>query len=403
MHKNTFSIDRYCWSNPAITVFAFFIFGLFACGELLTEAPTGGDTLDRTLSGISFELNASFARGDEAFEKVFTVSSGLGPIFNQPSCETCHQGDGRGTPETILIRFSRGADFIENEGGGQLQDKSITAVPQEILPSGVDTSPRMAPPVFGMGLIEGIPDETLLALEDPDDLDGNGISGRVNRVPSIETGTMKIGRFGRKANTATLVDQVSLAYHQDIGITTDVIPDENRHPQAGNVALGDVVPDPELSISTVFDVVMYIRLLAPPDKGSETAETERGKTIFNAIECSACHVPSLQTGQNVIPQLDRVAAELYSDLLLHDMGSELADNRPDYEATGTEWRTPPLWGLRVAGNALGGNVTYLHDGRTSDLSEAIRLHGGEAEIVRNRFSDLSEEDRNALIAFLLSL
>jgi CxxC motif-containing protein (DUF1111 family) len=376
---------------------------LFGCSELLTEAPTAGDTLDGTLPGLSPELNAAFARGDEGFEKVFTVSEGLGPIFNQPSCETCHSGDGRGTPETILIRFSRGADTAEDIGGGQLQDKSITGVSPEILPQGVDVSPRMAPPVFGMGLLEGIPDETLLALEDPDDLDGNGISGRVNRVPSIEKGTTEIGRFGRKANVATLLDQISLAYHQDMGITTDLIPEENRHPQAGNVSLGDNVPDPELPLSTVFDVLVYVRLLSPSDRGQATPEITSGSEIFNEIQCSACHIPSLRTGPNVIPQLNNVDAELYSDLLLHDMGPGLADNRPDHEASGTEWRTAPLWGLRVAGNALGGKVSYLHDGRTSDIAEAVRLHGGEAEAAKNMFLDLSEEDRKSLIAFLLSL
>lgn len=374
------------------------------CEGQLTRPLPLGESFEETLPNLPDFLNAAFARGDEAFDRVFTVSEGLGPTFNQPSCATCHPADGRGTPQTLLIRFSRGSDPLIELGGSQLQDKSIPGVPFEVLPPNVDTSPRMPPPVFGMGLIEGIPDEVLLQLADPDDLDGDGISGRVNMVLSIAKGNIfVIGRFGRKANQGTLIDQVATAYHQDMGITNDLFTKENINPMADGIAIGDLVPDPEIPFSEIEDNVMYVRLLAPPNPGERTPETTRGEGLFADIGCAGCHVPTLRTGPSVIPPLDRVDVNLYSDILLHDMGPELADNRPDWEANGREWRTAPLWGLRLAGDPLGGVVHYLHDGRTTDLSEAILLHGGEAETARNLFQGLSESDKNALIAFLLSL
>ena len=374
------------------------------CEGQLTRPLPVGESFDETLPDLPGFLNASFARGDEAFDRVFTVSDGLGPTFNQPSCATCHAADGRGTPQTILIRFSKGADQVPELGGGQLQDKSIPGVPPEILPPGVDTSPRMAPPVFGVGLIENIPDATLLQLADPDDLDGDGISGKVNMVFSIAAGNkFVIGRFGRKANTGTLIDQVATAYHQDMGITSDLFVQDNPNPLAGGSAIGDLVPDPEIPFSVIEDVVMYVRLLAPPNLGETTPESTRGGEIFTDIGCAGCHIPTLKTGPNVISALDQVDVNLYSDILLHDMGPGLADNRPDWDANGREWKTAPLWGLRLAGDPLGGIAHYLHDGRTSDLSQAILLHGGEAVIARNFFEGLSESDKKALIAFLLTL
>jgi CxxC motif-containing protein (DUF1111 family) len=381
------------------------------CDKLLTSAPERGETLDGTLD-VSPSLNASFARGDEQFERVFTIADGLGPIFNQPSCETCHPGDGRGSPSTTLTRFSVDGDPVPRLGGGQLQDKAIPGVSPEVLPPGVQTSVRMPPPVFGMGLLEGIPVETLIALSDPEDSDGDNISGRINWVQAadfVPRGVIgggngqSVGRFGRKANVSSLLEQVVSAYREDMGITTDFAPEEVLHPQAGDMTIGDAVPDPEVPASEVNDVIMYVRLLAPPNRGASTEAVRRGDALFAEIGCAACHVPTLSTGSHPIAALDRVDVNLYSDLLLHDMGFELADGRSDGTANGFEWRTPPLWGLRLAADALGGTAFFLHDGRTSDLAEAIRLHGGEAEGVRNRFLGLSEAQRQDLIAFLMSL
>ncbi len=384
---------------------------LTTCGKLLTSAPEEGETLDGTLD-ISPALNSSFARGDEQFERVFTIADGLGPIFNQPSCETCHPGDGRGTPFTTLTRFSVAGDLVPKLGGGQLQDKAIPGVSPEVLPPGAETSVRMPPPVFGMGLVEGIPVETLVALSDPDDADGDGISGQINWVQAADfvppevVGSgpgLAVGRFGRKANVSSLLEQVVNAYREDMGITTDFAPDEVLHPQAGDMTIGDNVPDPEVPASEVNDVIMYVRLLSPPNRGEITDAVRRGEAHFTEIGCASCHIPTLKTGPNPIPALDRVDANLYSDLLLHDMGSELADGRSDGTANGFEWKTPPLMGLRLAADALGGTAFLLHDGRTSDLADAIQLHGGEAEASRNRFLSLSEEQRQDLIAFLMSL
>jgi CxxC motif-containing protein (DUF1111 family) len=386
--------------------------GLAACGDsLLTSPPPDGETLTGTLD-ISGSLSASFARGDEQFERVFTVADGLGPTFNQPSCETCHPGDGRGTPATNLTRFSIGGDLVPMLGGPQLQDKAIPGTSPETLPAGAETSVRMGPPVFGMGLVEAIPEAALIALEDPDDLDGDGISGRVNWVspagfvPAEEIGSgpgLAAGRFGRKSNISSLLEQVVNAYQQDMGITSDHQPVEPIHPSTGTVPLGDLVPDPEVPATEVNDVVMYVRLLAPPARGEITEEVRRGEVLFEQSDCARCHVPTLMTGPHAIPALDRVEANLYSDLLLHDMGPGLADNRADGLADGQEWRTSPLWGTRLAPDALGGQASYLHDGRASSLESAINAHGGEAASSQGRFDALSPDDRAAVIAFLESL
>jgi CxxC motif-containing protein (DUF1111 family) len=388
----------------------------FGCDILFTSLPEEGETFDQPLSGLTREQQLAFVRGDEAFEKIFSFKEGLGPIFVQPSCETCHSGDGKGHPKTNLTRFQRNtgtvADILEQFGGPQLQPRSKPGIPpEEIPPQANAISVRSGPPVFGMGLIEAIPDSAILSREDPHDVDGDGISGRANYVsaPSWVTnqagpyrkGTY-LGRFGRKAGTAFLVQQVATAYLQDIGITSEYLPQENPHPQFG--VLGDDTPDPEVSAATVNDVVEYLRTLAPPKRGPTTPQVERGRQIFSQIGCARCHVPTMKTATHpTIAALSEVEVELYSDLLVHDMGDELADNFVEGEANGREWRTTPLWGLRLYADHLGGTAFYLHDGRTSDLSEAIRLHGGEASSARNQFLQLSPEDKEALLAFLRSL
>ena len=390
-----------------------FFISLSGCG-LLTEAPLDPDTLEAPFEGMTNTLNAAFGRGDENFDHVFTINEGLGPIFNQAACSSCHPGDGRGNPEVgLLIRFSRGSDLIPLLGGQQLQNRAIPGVSPETLPPGVDTSPRLPPPVFGVGLIEAIPEGTILQLADPDDLDGDGISGRPNMVfspdwvPSTEVGSgpgPQLGRFSRKAQVSSLLQQIAEAYHQDIGITNDFLPVENFNPQtAGMVSSGDKVPDPEIPASVVFETVAYVRLLAPPRRGEITEEVRRGETLFTSMACHLCHVPTLRTGPSTVPQLNNVEINPYSDFLIHDMGQELADHRPDGDADGFEWRTAPLWGTRLVAENLGGTPFYLHDGRTSDLSEAIRLHGGEAKNARDAFIALNQGDQQAVLAFLNSL
>jgi CxxC motif-containing protein (DUF1111 family) len=392
--------------RSAIVLLVFLAFG---CDKLLTTS-----TDDTTASPMDNppSIMAAFARGDEQFARIFRVSEGLGPVFNQPSCETCHPGDGRGTPQTILKRFSINGDLVPKLGGPQLQDRAIPGVPPETIPAGAEVSVRMPPPVFGRGLMEMIPAATIIALEDPDDLDGDGISGRVNWVqpadfvPSIMMGAgpgLAVGRFGLKANVSSLLHQIVAAYHDDMGITTDFQPEESLHPLVGDLSLSDVAPDPELPGTEVLDVLMYIRTLAVPPRGELTDQVQRGDAMFEQIGCASCHVPNLKTGPSAIPSLNMVDAPLYSDMLLHDLGEELADHRADGSANGFEWRTVPLMGLRLAADNLGGTVHYLHDGRTSDLSEAILIHGGEAQASRDRFNALSAEESEAVLAFLLSL
>ncbi|HEX6133764.1 MAG TPA: di-heme oxidoredictase family protein [Longimicrobiales bacterium] len=384
-----------------------------ACDRLTTSAPADGDVFDAPLPGLTPAELAAFARGDAEFERRFAPSSGLGPIFNNASCASCHSGDGRGRLDNALERIGTVADdFMRASGGPQIQDRAIPGAEPEQTPTGVAVSVRLPPPVFGVGLLEAIPDSAILALADPDDRDGDGISGRANLVaaadyvPASEPGGgpgVKLGRFGRKAQVSSLVEQVVEAYHQDIGITSDFRPVENGNPLS-SVPIGatDRVADPEIPAATVMAVVHYIRALAPSRPGVETERRSQGRDLFTAIGCARCHTPVLRTGTSPIPALSHQDVELFSDLLLHDMGDALADNRPDGDASGREWRTTPLWGLRLMREFLNGQALLLHDGRARSVEEAILLHGGEASAVRDAFLALSAEQRRALLDFVES-
>ena len=391
------------------TLFVIFIalMNLGGCDDIITVTKPliEGDDFETPFNMLSHDLSATFVRGEENFTTVFTVEEGLGPIFNNTSCISCHPGNGRGTPDLALIRFSIGHDLIPDMGGPQFQDKAIPGIPYEVLPAGVDTSLRLSPPVFGMGLIENIPIETILSYADENDANGDGISGRLNWVtppdyiPSTEVGGgpgQQFGRFGRKASVSSLVQQVAQAFHQDIGITSSFISVEHSH-------VGDTVPDPEVDELTVMEIIIFLRLLSPPPRGEITSEVERGEVLFEKIGCASCHVPTMQTGPSPINALNEVNAHIYSDLLLHDMGEVLADNRPDGSATGREWRTAPLWGTRLVAEFLGGTPFFLHDGRATTLEGAIRAHGGEAQETKEAFFNLSEVEQQAIIAFLKSL
>jgi len=397
------------WTAYAAPILLAFAVG---CGSLMTTEPNPDDLLDGPLGGLSPGELAAFAEGDAQFGKPFSVNEGLGPIFNNVSCASCHSGDGRGVPENILVRFSRGGDLIVEEGGPQLQDKAIPGAEPEQLPAATDVSRRLPPPVFGIGLLEAIPDTAILALEDPTDQDGDGISGRAHLVtaadfvPAHEPGGgagPRLGRFGRKAQVSSVLEQIVTAYHQDMGITSDFLPDENRNPQAGDgTQAADRVGDPEVTASVVRAVVAYVRMLAPPAPGAMTARTARGQELFSQIACASCHVPSLRTGASPVPSIAGREVAAYTDLLLHDMGDELADYRPDRGADGREWRTTPLWGLRVMKDFLNGEAFLLHDARARSVEEAILYHGGEAAASRAAFDALSADDRQALLEFVES-
>lgn len=380
-----------------------------SCDQLTTQAANEGDIFDAPLAGLTREELASFARGDEEFGRRFSPSEGLGPIFNNAACISCHSGDGRGNLDNALQRIGSPADdFLSALGGPQIQDKAIAGAVAELLPSGHAVSTRLPPPVFGVGLIEAIADETLVALSDPDDADGDGISGRPNWVtpasfvPENEFGGRpRVGRFGRKAQVASLLQQTVEAYHQDMGLTSDFLPEENRNPRASPAAeAADLVADPELPRSTVVAVTNYLRMLAPSRPGALTERREEGRVLFTTTRCSQCHVPVLRTGPSAIAPLANRDVELFSDLLLHDMGPGLADDRPDGSASGREWRTTPLWGLRLMRTFLDGDAFLLHDGRARSIEEAILLHGGEAQASRDAFATLSPAQRAALLDFV---
>jgi CxxC motif-containing protein (DUF1111 family) len=382
-----------------------------ACADLLTEAPESADLFDAPVEGLSASELAAFSRGDAEFARRFSPATGLGPIFNDASCASCHSGDGRGRLENALQRIGSPDDnMLRAVGGPQIQTRAVPGAFAEQPPSGVPVSLRLPPPVFGMGLIEAIDDATILALADSADTNGDGISGRPNFVlpasylPDAGSGaTRRIGRFGRKAQVSGLIEQTVEAYHQDIGITSDFIVVENLNPLSSvHGAAVDVTPDPEVPASTVHAVVHYLRALAPPAPGADNALRSEGRALFSQVGCASCHVPSVRTGQSPIAALSNRQADLYSDLLLHDMGDALADNRPDGAANGREWRTTPLWGLRLMRRFLNGQAFLLHDGRARSVEEAITTHGGEASASRNAFMNLAPAQRAALLDFVES-
>lgn len=392
---------------------------LAGCRVFLTSSPDEADVFDAPIEGLTAsQLNAHIL-GDEAFGEMFNVHTGLGPVFNQPSCNNCHPDEGRGHPATNLIRFGRFAtadsfDTMPELGGPQLQDHAIPGYPAETLPAeATSISERGGPIIVGLGYVEAIPDATILANEDPDDADGDGISGRANFMPApeyLQLGADKVtrdgnylGRFGRKATAINLLHQTVTAYKNDMGITTDFDPEDLFNPLIGN-RVGDDVADPELPGETVQNVVFYLQTLRPPmRRDADSQKVMDGETLFAQIGCAKCHIPEMQTGASTIAPIAFQPVKLYSDLLLHDMGPALADNFPEGLATGSEWRTTPLWGLGIVENLLGGTPFYLHDGRTSDLREVITLHQGEADSSRIKFEALPGSEQNALIAFLKSL
>jgi CxxC motif-containing protein (DUF1111 family) len=383
---------------------------------MLTTEPAPGARFDQPLDGLDNGELGDFQDGHTQFRKAFTINEGLGPIFNNVSCASCHSGDGRGQSENTLTRFSRGTDLVTGEGGPQIQDKAIPGAWAERLPAGVDVSYRLPPPVFGVGLIEAITDSAISAGEDPTDTNADGISGRVNWVtpaaylPAGDPGGgagPRAGRFGRKAQVSSLVQQVTEAYHQDMGITSVFRPVENVNPVAPASAGTDRAEEPEVPEGRIHDLAQYMRMLAPPSPGEMTATRQRGQTLFGAsggggAGCVGCHRPTMRTGWHEIEAVANRDVTLYSDLLVHDLGDALADNRPDGSADGREWRTAPLWGLRIAREFLGGRLLLLHDGRAHSVDEAVRLHGGEATAARDAYLVMSTADKAALVDFVES-
>ncbi|MDT8341242.1 MAG: di-heme oxidoredictase family protein [Longimicrobiales bacterium] len=401
-----------------------------ACDMLAPEAPPEDDILEGPIAGLTEGQLRAFVAGDEEFSRRFAVADGLGPLFVATSCEQCHVGDGKGHPAFTLTRFGRmgpdGFDPMSEAGGPQLQHRAIPGFPVEQIPPGATGVARFNPPaVTGLGLLEAVDDATLMALADPDDADGDGISGQVQLVEPTElveavlavqaaglppgadratgVGGRRIGRFGKKAGAVNLLHQTVVAYREDMGVTSDFLTEDLFHPAVGTGA-ADAVADPEVSSAVVANVVFYLRTLRPPPRrGADDPEVRAGEALFGQIGCAACHLPALTTGVSEVAALDRVTFHPYTDLLLHDMGPELDDGFTEGRAATSEWRTAPLWGLGLAAAFQGGQAFYLHDGRAGTLAEAIEYHGGEAAPARQRFRDLSSAERVRLIRFLESL
>jgi CxxC motif-containing protein (DUF1111 family) len=268
------------------------------------------------------------------------------------------------------------------------------------LPPGVLFSPRVAPAVFGLGLLEAVPEGQIVSRADPRDRNRDGISGRANYVWDAVKGRKALGRFGWKANVPNLIQQTAGAYNGDMGVTSDLFPAESCEGQFPGCESHPV----EIEAGVVADVALYTQTLAVPARRDlDDPVTRRGESVFYAVGCNGCHTPTLRTGRlRGVPEVSNQVIHAYTDLLVHDMGPGLADDRPDFQASGREWRTPPLWGIGLV-ETVNGHTNFLHDGRARTLLEAVLWHGGEARTARYKVTRLRQQDRDALIAFLESL
>lgn len=380
-----------------------------------------------------------------------TSFDGLGPLFNRVSCSGCHVRDGRGRPpepgepmESMLVRISvpgrdaQGGPLPHPVYSDQIQDRSIAGVPAEAqvrlewqeqagryadgetyslrrprihlenpaygeFGDGLMTSPRVAQAMIGLGLLEAVPEASLLALVDAQDADGDGISARANQVWDKRAGRAVFGRFGWKANQPSLRQQSAGAAAGDIGITTTLAASDAC--TAAQTACGQSLAGgtPEMSDEFLDKLELYARTLAVPHRRQvNDPQVQAGERLFTQAGCATCHRTTLHTGTHELAALANQTIHPFTDLLLHDMGEGLADGRPDFEADGREWRTAPLWGLGLM-HTVNGHELLLHDGRARGPAEAILWHGGEAEAARERFRALPKADREALLAFLHSL
>lgn len=367
-----------------------------------------GTAYGEPIQGITpfeFEL---FRLGLEDFLEVEDSEEGLGPVYNGRSCSECHAVPRIGGSGTVMIvraglRDAEGR-FVEPDGGSLIQMFSIPSheVQPQFPPETAVISRRRAPALFGSGLIEAVDDSTLMALADPEDEDGDGISGRAHIVDDPAGGPNRVGRFGWKAHLATTMAFGAEAYRDEMGITNDLFPDEACPigVDCELLAFIDPVPDPEdapersTGLRGIDNFANFLLLLGPPPRGSIDATVRRGEALFSSLGCDSCHVSSLVTGSHPIRALSGKTFFPYSDFLLHDIGT--GDGIQQGDASPDEIRTPPLWGVRF-------RAPFLHDGRASTLLEAIGMHAGEAEQVRKNFEALEETDKEALIEFLLSL
>ncbi len=409
---------------------------------------------------LDFSVGNSFFRNPWVTAPATTTArDGLGPLFNTNACQNCHIKDGRGHPPaadalssvSMLVRLSipagsEHAAIIQRLGvlaeptyGGQLQDTANPGITPEAkvrvsyssehvrfadglqielrkptlqisqLGYGAlhpDTlfSARIAPPMIGLGLLEAIPEAAILANADPEDSNGDGISGRANQVWDHAEQRTVLGRFGWKAGQPNLNQQNADAFANDMGLTSTLISHDNcseTQTDCRNAANGGA---PEVSDSILANVLFYTRNLGvPARRDADTPSVLAGKNLFYQAGCQGCHTAKFTTAPDAAePELANQVIRPYTDLLLHDMGPGLADNRPEFLATGNEWRTPPLWGIGLT-ETVNGHTQFLHDGRARNLLEAIAWHGGEAEAAKQQVLTFNADERDALLAFLNSL
>lgn len=443
-------------------------------GAATVRARPTADAFSDPSANIGLEGRMTFNLGNGLFTKAWVsapsstkASDGLGPLFNARACQLCHLKDGRGLPPAtpdqdaigLFLRLSVPGgpapetalipDWIATDPdpvyGGQLQNFSLAGIPAEgrmrietteiplTFPDGeaiilhapsyaladpgygmpapdLMLSPRVAQQMIGLGLLEAIPAAEILAHADPDDADGDGVSGRANIVVSARYGAPMLGRFGHKAGQPTIEEQSAGAFSGDMGLSTPLHPSGHGDCTAGQSAciVAETGADPsdglEVSQANLDLVTFYARNLGVPERrGAGDPEVLRGKEVFYSAGCISCHVPKYVTGriEGKVAQSFQLIWP-YTDLLLHDMGEGLADHRPEGRATGAEWRTAPLWGIGLTAQ-VSGRESYLHDGRATSLIEAVMWHGGEAQAARDAVYHLPKEDRDALVRFLGSL
>ena len=361
------------------------------------------------LAGLTAVEFSDFRLGLEDFTEVEAAEEGLGPAFNGTSCAVCHNLPSIGGGGVILeLRAGYREDDGTARGLNPAEDTLIhmLSVPnhgcQPQMPADVNVIARRAPiPLFGAGLVEAIPDETLLGLEDPFDRNRDDVSGRAAIVIDVGSGSRRVGRFGWKAQHATLLAFAADAYRNEMGITNDLFPVESAFGVPDSqMRQCDPFPDPEdrrdprTGKRGIDNFESFMRLLAPLPRSHSDDVTREGERVFAAIGCAGCHVPALETGASSNPLFHRKRVELFSDLLLHDVGT--GDGIRQGAAEASEIRTPALWGLRL-------RRPLLHDGSAVTIADAIERHAGEASLARRGFAQLSPEDRNHLLTFLRSL
>jgi len=388
--------------------------------------PNPDEVLISPYAGLNEQELAQHLEGDAVFNKSFTKEEGVGPVFIATTCRSCHFNGGKGHPFNEIIRFGNwDVDGQFNEmlaqSGPQLQYRSIDGYPEEEVPEEADGVVHLNPPALGgLGFLEAIADKDILSWADPEDVNNDGISGRVPFVhtPSYAYGRFisdkqltdhkgeMIGRFGKKSFSVNLFQQAARALNEDLGMTTSA---ENHDPFNWKAPkeirdIGDGVPNPEVSDKMLEALTFFLRSTAPPPRrDTNNPNVIEGEKLFTAVGCVKCHRNNFTTAETKLAFLSKKIIHPYTDMLLHDMGAGLDDGYTEGDAKTYEWRTPPLWGLGLAEESQGGNGYYMHDGRALTLFDAIQAHGGEAEQVKEKFNELNIENQNKLITFLRSL